>query len=265
MNAGPATLAHRRWGDGDTAIVLLHGVGGSRDAWADNGPALEAAGFAAIAVDLPGYGESPSIEPYDMAGLARSVQVFVESLGAQRTVLVGHSLGGMVAQEAVALAPACVHGLVIAGASPAFGKAGGTWQEQFLRERFAPLDAGVGMAGLAPQLVTGMVAPRARPDAVRAAAKLMAAVPETTYRQALLAVVAFDRRANLARINVPTLCITGAHDRNAPPAMVQQMALRIRGAEYICLDGAGHLANIEVPTAFNRALVSFLTRHFGGA
>jgi 3-oxoadipate enol-lactonase len=218
-----------------------------------------------VAADLPGYGASPSIEPYDIAGLAGAVEALVAHVGAARTVLVGHSMGGMVAMELAVRSPQCLHGLVLSGASPAFGKPGGTWQQQFIQERFAPLDAGQGMAALAARLVAGMVAPGTVGTVVDIATALMAAVPEATYRQALTALVSFERRAALPRLALPVLCIAGAHDRNATPAVVQQMALRIPGAEYIGLPTAGHLAAIEAPQAFNRALLGFLGRHFSPA
>lgn len=261
-----APLAHLRWGGGDTAVVMLHGVGGGREAWGDDvsgtGAAVGAAGFLAIAADLPGYGRSSTIVPYDMAGLAAAVATLVDALGARRTVLVGHSMGGMVAQEVVARRPALVHGLVLSATSPAFGKPGGDWQRRFLAERLAPLDAGQGMPALAPGLARGMAGADADPARVERCAALMADVPEATYRAALHAIVGFDRRADLARIAVPTLCIAGEHDRNAAPAVMQRMAQAIPGAEYRCLAGVGHLANMEAPAPFHAVLLDFLQRHF---
>jgi pimeloyl-ACP methyl ester carboxylesterase len=87
----------------------------------------------------------------------------------------------------------------------------------------------------------------------------MAGVPEATYRAALAALVAFDRRADLPRINVPTLVLTGEHDRAAPPAVAQRLAQKIPRAALSILPGAGHLAPIEQPKAFARALQVFLT------
>jgi pimeloyl-ACP methyl ester carboxylesterase len=263
-------LSSLHWGQGSTLVVMLHGVGGGRQAWGETlsgtGRAVGDAGFQAVALDLPGYGGSPAIEPYDMAGLAHwvaaTVAALVADLAAQRCVLVGHSMGGMVAQELMALAPQGIHGLVLSGTSPAFGKAGGNWQKQFLRDRLAPLDAGGGMAALAPGLAQGMASPDAPADAVARCAALMAQVPEATYRRALHAIVGFDRRAELARIAVPTLCLAGGDDRNAPPSVMQAMAQRIAGAEYLCLAGVGHLANMEAPGPFNAALLAFLRRYW---
>ncbi len=262
-----APLAHLRWdqdeGNG-RVIVLLHGVGGGREAWGDSlsgtGAALAEAGYSAVAVDLPGYGDSPSIEPYDMAGLAASVVALIDALQPRRCALVGHSMGGMVAQELMAWAPDRIQALVLSATTPAFGKPDGAWQAEFLAQRLAPLDAGGGMAALAPGLALGMASPTAPHDAVARAAVLMSAVPEATYRRGLQAIVGFDRRALLGNLALPVLCLAGEHDRNAPPPVMQRMAARIEGAEYHCMAGVGHLANMEAPAPFNRALIDFLQR-----
>lgn len=278
MSAGPelvldAPLAHLRWGRiadaGGRAAILLHGVGGSRESWGDalsgTGRAIAAAGLCAVAADLPGYGHSPAIEPYDMAGLARRVGELLSWLRAGHpalhVALVGHSLGGMVAQELLAAEPGVADALVLVATSPAFGKADGAWQQEYLAQRLAPLDAGRGMGAIAPGLTQGMASLRAPHDAVARAALLMSAVPESTYRSALAALVGFDRRAALERIAVPTLCLAGEDDRNAPPALMEQMARRIPAAQYLCLPGVGHLAHMEAPERINPAIVTFLQNH----
>jgi len=276
-----APLAHQRWAPAAGAhgrpVLLLHGIGGGAQAWGDagsaTGPVLAAAGFTVLAVDFPGYGLSPRIEPFDLAGLATAVVALIEWLGAGPAVLVGHSMGGMVAQEVAAIAPQVVAGLVLASTSPAFGKPGGDWQTEFLRSRFAPLDAGLGMAGLAALLVPTMVAPGTAagplavvipaviPAEIAAAMAMMAAVPEATYRSAVAALVAFDRRANLPLITVPTLVITGEHDRTAAPEVARRMAERITGAQAVVVPSAGHLLPIEQPQAFHAAVLAFLAAH----
>ncbi len=252
-----APLAHLRWGERGPLVVLLHGIGGGREGWGPTGAALAAAGFRALAVDQPGYGLSPAIEPFDLAGRAGAVQRLIESTG-DRAVVVGHSMGGMVAQELVARAPQAVSALVLAGTSPAFGPSDGEWQRNFLAARFAPLDAGCGMAGLAETLVPAMVAAGADPARVAAAKALMAGVPEATYRRALAALVRFDRRPNLPQIAVPTLVVTGDEDRTASPEVAGRMAERIPGARVRILPATGHLLMLEQPAAFDAALLDFL-------
>ena len=249
-------------GTGDTAVFLLHGVGGGRAAWAQTQPVLARERFRSIAWDAPGYGASPVVNPYTTVELAKALLVLIKHVGAERNVLLGHSMGGMIAQETVALDPTAVRGLILFATSPAFGRPGGAWQQQFLTSRFAPLDAGQSMAGLAPTLVQGMVAPNADTSAVASAVALMSSVPEATYRAALSAIVSFNRLDELKRIAVPTLCLAGEFDTNAPPVIMQKMAASIQNANYQCLHGVGHLGNMEASAAFNAVVLEFLMKHF---
>ncbi len=246
-------------------MFLLHGVGGGHAAWAASQAVLAAQAYRVVAWDMPGYGASAMAEPYTNAALTEALHALVAHIGAARNVLVGHSMGGMVAQEAIALRPSAIDGLVLLATSPAFGTPGGDWQQQFLHNRFAPLDAGLGMQHLAATLVGGMFAHSTDSTGSTGqllATELMAQVPEATYRAALRAIVSFDQRANLAHIKVPTLCVAAEHDGNAPPAVMQKMAAAISQAHYTCLAGCGHLANMEQPAAFNAVLLAYLQQHF---
>lgn len=254
--------AYLEQGEGDTAVFLLHGVGGGKEAWACNQPTLASQGFRTVAWDMPGYGASASLSPCTNALLADALKTLIAHVGARRNVLLGHSMGGMIAQELAALHPTLVHGLILYSTSPAFGKADGAWQQQFLQSRFAPLDQGLGMAGLAKQLVPTMFASDADPARIAEAAALMAGVPAESYRAALSAIVSFNRLDALGDIAVPTLCLAGALDLNAPPAVVEKMASRIPGAAYVCLPQVGHIANLEQPELFNHAVLTFLKQHF---
>lgn len=256
-------------GAGDTAVFLLHGVGGGNQVWAQTLPVFAAHGYRCIAWDAPGYGQSamPPSQPdgqggYTTAALARALHQLIDHVGAKRNLLVGHSMGGMVLQEALAQNSQNIHGLILFATSPAFGKPGGDWQQQFLQSRFKPLDSGLGMAGLAPGLVQAMVAPGAAPEAINAAIATMSQVPEATYRAALSAIVSFNQLGNLADIQIPTLCLSGEFDKNAAPEVMEKMAARIPGAQYVCQRGVGHLGNLENPETFNAHVLDFLQQHF---
>jgi pimeloyl-ACP methyl ester carboxylesterase len=254
-----AALAHDRAGPrGAPAVVLLHGIGGGRRIWRGSVDRLAGAGFDVVAVDLPGYGGSTGLAPGGIDTMAAAVLALLDTLALPRAAVVGHSMGGMVAQELAVLAPDRVDALVLACTSPAFGRPGGDWQATFVAERLAPLDGGRGMAGLAAELVPAMVSAHAVDGASAVAQSVMAAVPEATYRRVLAAIVSFDRRASLGTIDVPTLCLAGAEDRTAPPSMMQRMAAGIPGAVFAVIDGAGHIANVEQPAVFDAALIDFL-------
>jgi pimeloyl-ACP methyl ester carboxylesterase len=171
-------------------------------------------------------------------------------------------MGGMIAQEAYVKQASAIDGLVLFATSPAFGKPGGDWQKEFLQSRFAALDAGLGMAGLAPVLVGGMLARGSRPQARSAALEMMSAVPEATYRAALAAIVSFNRLENLPHVTVPSLCLACDEDKTAPPAVMEKMAQKMPNAQYQCLEHAGHLGNLEQPHAFNAAVLDFLRTNF---
>ena len=249
-------------GGGDTTVLMLHGIGGGRDAFVHQMQPLAAAGFHAVAWDMPGYGHSSIVDPYTFASLADEcielMDVIHPVLDPGRLVLVGHSMGGMVAQEVAARVPGRVAALVLAGTSAAFGKPDGAWQRRFVDERTAPLDDGRSMAELATSLVAQMVSPGASPKVVEEAAAVMSRVPPTIYRLALQALMGFDRREALPMLPMPVLLIAGSDDRNAPPAVMQGMAARISRADYRCLDRCGHLMPLERPGAFNDMLLSFL-------
>jgi 3-oxoadipate enol-lactonase len=259
-----APLAHLRWEGHGPTVILLHGGGGGREAWGDavsrTGKFIAHAGYTVLAPDLPGYGDSPPIKPLTIAAMADAALALARSDDDAPCIVVGHSMGGMVAQQMIAHEPSRIAAMVICASSPAFGKLDGAWQRQFLHERTHLLDEGRGMRGLAPGLVRGMCAPDA-PDAnIAFATLMMSAVPEATYRDALQALMGFDQRMQLPRITVPVLCLAGEKDRNAPPAVLQQTAARIPGAEFHEMPGVGHLANLESPNLFNRAVVEFLLR-----
>ncbi len=88
-------LAYERLGTGPS-LVLIHGLTDTRRAWDPLLGAL-AARFDVVSVDLRGHGESFSEPPFDVLTMAGDVREVVETLGLERPLLVGHSLGGLVA------------------------------------------------------------------------------------------------------------------------------------------------------------------------
>ncbi len=239
-------------------VLMLHGIGGGHLAFAPQVETLASSGYRAVAWDMPGYGHSAPVEPYNFKGLAARCIALIESLQCGQVTLVGHSMGGMVAQEVMARRPELVDKLVLCGTSPSFGKPEGDWQREFIAQRTAPLDAGQTMADLAQVLVPQMTGPVALPEGLRLATHCMAQVNPATYRRALEALVTFDRRANLPNIHVPTLVVAGEFDRNAPPAVMQKMAQAIPGSTYLEMKGIGHLMNLEAPDEFDGMLLNFL-------
>ena len=77
---------HISQGQGDTAVFLLHGVGGAKEAWLVTMAALASAGMRAVAWDMPGYGTSATLSPYTLRGLALALESLIDHIGARRNV-----------------------------------------------------------------------------------------------------------------------------------------------------------------------------------
>jgi 3-oxoadipate enol-lactonase len=207
---------------------------------------------------MPGYGSSAPLANFSIATLADALQDFLQEIGANAPVLVGHSIGGMIVQQWLTRHPVAARAIILAQTSPAFGKPDGDWQKSFIEARLGLLDRGETMASLAPALVKDLVGDNPDTAGMDLARSCMACVPEASYRASMLALLGFDQRHALGNIKVPTLVLSGSKDKNAPASMMAKMAGHIPCATYVELEGAGHLVNLERPVAFNAALDQFL-------
>jgi 3-oxoadipate enol-lactonase len=214
--------------------------------------------YRAIAWDMPGYGGSAPLPAVSITALADALHDFLQQVDAEKPILVGHSIGGMIVQQLLVKSPRIARAVVLAQTSPAFGKSDGEWQKTFIAARLGPLDRGETMVSLAPTLVKELVGDDPAPAGMGIARDCMASVPEATYRATMLALMGFDLRKSLGNIAVPTLVLSGSRDNNAPAGMMAKMATFIPSATYVELEGAGHLVNLERPKAFNDALDQFL-------
>jgi 3-oxoadipate enol-lactonase len=242
---------------GKMPLVFLHGIGGAARAWRGQ---IAAFGdrYRAVAWDMPGYGGSAPLANVNISTLADALQDFLQQIDARKPIVVGHSIGGMIVQQWLTKYPRDAAAVVLAQTSPAFGKAEGDWQKQFIEARLGPLDRGETMKTLAPSLVKELVGDNPDAGGMQLARDCMGNVPEASYRAMMLALLGFDQRKALADISVPTLVLSGSKDKNAPAPMMAKMATYIPSATYIELEGAGHLVNLEQPGVFDAALDQFL-------
>jgi 3-oxoadipate enol-lactonase len=238
-----------------TPLVFLHGVGGGHHAWEDQVPYFGGLGYPSHAWDQPGYGKSAMVEPYDLEQVSAALARLIESLGGEPVVLIGHSMGGFVAQETYVRHPKLVKAMALCFTSPAFAGGSSDFTRQFLAARIGPLDEGRSMAEIAAKLIPTMGSHS------KLAEQIMAGVPPDTYRKAVQLLTTFDRRKALGDIKVPTLLVAGSADKVAPPSVMEKMAGKIPGAEYVLMPDCGHLGPMDRPDAFNAILLEFLKRH----
>ncbi len=251
-----AGIVYDAQGTGSVPIVCLHGIGGDTGSFQ---PQLDGlcAEFRVIAWNMPGYGRSDPLADVTFPALAAKLKDFLDTLGLDEVHLMGQSIGGMLALEMACTYPEYVASLALIGTTPAFGGRDDSFKEQFIGARLAPLDAGKTLAQLAEEFVPEIVGPIASDAAKAAATASMAAVPEATYRDIIRCLVTFNRRDDLASLDLPVCLIAGEHDQNAPSKTMARMAEKITGAEYHEIKGAGHLINLEAGDETNAILSSF--------
>ena len=244
-------------GVGEEVILFLHGVGGGADSWAGQLKQFSQK-YMVGAWDMPGYGRSRAIKTMTFPLLADSLERLLDDRGWEKVHLVGHSMGGMVAQEFAVLRQNRLHSLTLVATSPAFGNSAGSFQKNFIEARLGPLDAGGTMAELAEIMIGAMMPEGVDPTCRAFAHCCMAKIPEQAYRAAVECIVTFEQRENLSRLYVPTMVLSGQYDKIATADMMKKMASKILNCQFSFIQEAGHLSYIEDPEGFNSALGNFL-------
>jgi 3-oxoadipate enol-lactonase len=237
-------------------LLLLHAFPLDARMWQ---PQLDA--FAAdvrvVAPDHPGFGGNdrvPDVMTMELA--ARSAIQALDDAGVQRAVVCGLSMGGYVALELWRRAPERVDGFVFANTRAGADSEEGAANRRALADRLRTEDRAFfadGPPGLLSEHASDELRARVRaliadqPAAAIAAASLgMAERP--------------DSGPDLPGIDVPTLVVSGSDDALIAPDVTAQMADVVPGAEFVAIERAGHLSNLEQPGAFNRLLGSQLER-----
>lgn len=240
------------------AVVFLHGVGSGKEGFIKQRDVIVEAGYRFIAVDAPGFGNTKASEAIGFDAHVQCTIDLLDHLEIEKAVFVGHSLGGMTAQEIFAGHRRRVLAMVLSATSPAFGKPGGDFQKEFMAARLRPFEQGMSMPEFAASFAGKLVGPSAETGSVNAIIDVMAGVSIDSYIAAMGTITTFDRRAMLGHIDVPVLLIAGSHDTNSPAPMMEKMASKIAHAQFVLLDDTGHMAPIENPRGFNHHVLEFL-------
>ena len=237
-------------------VLFLHGLGGNRHAF-DRQFEVLSARYRCVAWDVPGYGGSEAMAEMSFAHLADHLNHTLEVLGQVPYAIVGHSLGGMIAQSWLARG-GTTDKLVLAQTSARFGKPGSEFNDKFLNARLQPILAGQSPADFGEALIISMFHDKSLEADIAAGVMTMAPLPAQIYRQAIECLVTFDEMDNLERISVDTLCLAAEHDTTAPPKGMQHMCERIPNARLHIIPEVGHLAYLERSAEFSACLSEFL-------
>jgi len=268
IHVGDVSLACTEAGEGGRPVLLVHGFTADSREVAGALGSLAGLGWHAVAPDLRGHGRSDrptDPDAYSLELMAADVVALADALGWDRFALVGHSMGGAVAQLVALTQPDRLTGLVLA--STFHGPVPGITMELVELGRWVVREAG--MAGLAD----AMAARRAEsPESVAAFERLQEALPgyaeesrarlEATSPDMWMAlaprfVSQVDRLDRLGKIVVPTAVVVGGLDTTMLEDC-RRIAATIPGATLAVIPDAGHVPQLERPDAWWAALSGFL-------
>ncbi len=244
-------------GDNGLPVVMSHALGLDLTMW-DSLAAHLAPRHPVLRFDHRGQGGSaPASVPFGIDDLVADAARLVTEWGRGPVLFIGLSMGGLVGQGLAIRHPALLRGLLLANTAavfPAAGRAG-------LLARAAAVRSG-GMAAVADATVERFIsaAGQARNPALAGAvrAQLLRA-DAASYAATSEAIAGADWRAGLAAVQCATLVISGALDVGTPPALGQQIADGVPGAQHVVLDAA-HLSVLEQPQAFAAAVDGLIAR-----
>lgn len=249
-------VAWREAGHGDP-LVLLHGIGSGSASWSGQLAGLSAT-HRVIAWDAPGYGGSaplPGSTPL-ADDYAQVLDELLDRLGVHAPVILGQSLGAIVAAAWAARPGSVLRHLLLASPARGYGSASPQTQEAKLRERTELLER-LGVEGMATARAAALCAPGAAADAVESVRANMARVTPRGYVQGAWMLAHDDLSRHLSRIDAPVAVLCGDLDTVTSPAACEAVALGI-GAPFTLLRGVGHACYVEDATRFNRALLACL-------
>ena len=250
-------------GDSDTTVYLLHGAYGSKEYWRFTVRALTRAGYRVVAWDAPGYGISPVPQTMTIPSLAESFNRLVAHTRSRRTVVLGHSMGGMVAQKAHDLAPTSMDALILSATAHTFNHSGPEWQAHFLKTRVAPLTSGRSIRDYAPEMLRTMMGPGASGEIVDHILYNVQLMDGAGFQAAIQALARYFEDDVIARVKIPCLCIAGELDATCPSNVMQKMAA-LAGGEFHEMKGVGHYGWGERPDEYHARVLDFLQRRLPG-
>lgn len=263
VQANGQQLYYEVHGDGPP-LVLLMGIGYDSSLWTlAQVPALSPQ-FQVVLLDNRDAGRSSRANhPYRIADMADDVAGLLDALGAQRTHLLGLSMGGLIAQEFALRHPDRLDRLVLTGtgAAPARNAVDPIEIWSWVRSN-DPTGEVFGRQQLVSLFSTAFLR---NPDAVRDTAEMLASNPHPmdaeAYARQAHAYLQVDSLDRLGAITAPTLVIVGEQDLLTPPWIAREVADAIPGARFEVIrgDGSSHVVPIERPDDFNRLVSNFLT------
>ena len=237
-----------------TPVVMVHGFLGGAEQWSGQIAALSDR-FDVIALDLPGFAKAAGQSaPEAIEAFADHMISALDAMNVGPFVLLGHSMGGMIAQEMAHRNPGRVERLVLYGTGP-LGR---------MPDRFEPLEVSLerlerdGVEGMARRIVATWFVQGECHAGFAVLNRIAGQASAAAARAALLAMAAWDGRSHLRSIDIPTRIIWGDEDRSYRWPQVETLWSSLPQVSLAVVPGASHAAHLEKPVIFDAVLRDFL-------
>ncbi len=252
---GDVQLNYRIDGDPDGApVVFANSLGTDYRLWDQVLPLLPS-GLRIIRYDKRGHGLSSCPDaPYTMGGLVRDLERLLDHLEVKDCLLVGLSIGGMIAQGLAVKRLDLVRAMVISNTGAKIGTPE-MWDQRVKGVRDGGIEA------LADAVMERWFSKsfREKPE-LAAWRSMLVRTPAEGYIGCSQAISGTDFYASTATLTLPTLAIAGSEDGSTPPDLVRETAALIRGSRFQLIRGAGHLPCVEKPEEYAQALCDFIKK-----
>jgi len=237
-------------------VVLLHGIGSGAASWVQQFDMLGAT-RRVLAWDTPGYGESTNVASASPQAheYANALEAWLDALAIERCVLVGHSLGAIIAGSFASLHAKRVAGLLLISPAAGYGAASEDIRASKRDSRLAML-AELGPQGLAEKRSANMLSPHADQTSRDWVRWNMSRIRTEGYAQATHLLANTDLAADVARFAGRIAVAVGAEDTITPPPSCEGIAQAARTRLQI-IPRAGHAGYIEASTEYTALIDTF--------
>jgi pimeloyl-ACP methyl ester carboxylesterase len=248
--------------EGDPArkrnLILVHGAGGDHTHWPAGLRRLP--NFNVYTPDLPGHGRSEGRGRTRVDDYADCVHLFAQNLGLEHITVVGHSMGGAVAQTLAIRWPSWLAGVVLVGTGARLRV------HPLILEGLQPAPHGGPPAGISAENFEAAIdmicqwayGPTTSEQILRKGRQQLLIVDPNVIYGDYLACNDFDVSDRVKEIRLPTLILVGSADQMTPPKYGQYLHEQISGAQLVVIQDGGHMMAIEKPVEVTQAVTRFL-------
>jgi pimeloyl-ACP methyl ester carboxylesterase len=250
--AGGVRLPYVEQGDPDgVPVVMLHGV---TDSWRSFAPVLPhlPSSVRAFAVTQRGHGDASRPGDYALDDYAGDVAGFMDAVGLESAVLVGHSMGTIVASRFAIAHPERVDGLVLAGGATTFVSDDTLAMRDELRAMDAPPDL-----EYIREFQVGTMATEPAPEFLEMVIGESARLPLAVWRGAWEDTVLADYADGLPRITAPTLVVWGDRDNFCSREQQAKLVAAVPSSRLRTYEGRGHAVHWDDPAAVASDIATF--------